>query len=232
VRPFHPFGNRQLLFQVSRKVTVLWSATVIDRYRYLTIFPKFSNLLFMNIYIIFKHRLNPTQHGFCKHNPTSTSLITYLNTVVSSVSSQGQTDSVYFDLYLRFEVFTAVMMLFWALAPCGLVGRCQRFGETYYLHGFNIVMFYVVPHNWLLRRLPDFGLSCGCVKWFHSYLINRQSSVRISGALPCSNVVKSGVQSDSTSGPFPLTYSLMMYVILFKILSVFVCRWFKNITYY
>jgi hypothetical protein len=25
-------------------------------------------------------------------------------------------------------------MIFWGLAPCTLVGRCQRFGETYYLH--------------------------------------------------------------------------------------------------
>jgi hypothetical protein len=39
--------------------------------------------------------------------------------------------------HVRFEVFTAVtimMMLFWVLAPCGLVGRRQLFGETYCLH--------------------------------------------------------------------------------------------------
>jgi hypothetical protein len=38
---------------------------------------------------------------------------------------------------MRFEVFTVVrliMMMFWVLAPCRLVGRCQRFGETYCLH--------------------------------------------------------------------------------------------------
>jgi hypothetical protein len=39
---------------------------------------------------------------------------------------------------VRYEVFTAVrrmmMMLFWVLAPCRLVGRCQRFGETYCFH--------------------------------------------------------------------------------------------------
>jgi hypothetical protein len=38
--------------------------------------------------------------------------------------------------YVRFEVFTAVRMimtLFWVLASCRLVGRCQRFGETYCL---------------------------------------------------------------------------------------------------
>jgi hypothetical protein len=35
---------------------------------------------------------------------------------------------------VRFEVFTAVRMmilLFWVLVPCRLVGRCQRFSETY-----------------------------------------------------------------------------------------------------
>jgi hypothetical protein len=36
---------------------------------------------------------------------------------------------------VRLEVFTAVaMMIFWVLAPCTLIGRCQRFGETYGLH--------------------------------------------------------------------------------------------------
>jgi hypothetical protein len=35
----------------------------------------------------------------------------------------------------RFEVFTAVrMIVFWVWEPCRLVGRCQRFGETYCLH--------------------------------------------------------------------------------------------------
>jgi hypothetical protein len=35
---------------------------------------------------------------------------------------------------VKFEVFTAVrmiMFIFWVLAPCRLVGRCQRFGEAY-----------------------------------------------------------------------------------------------------
>jgi hypothetical protein len=38
--------------------------------------------------------------------------------------------------YVRFEAFAAVrmMMFFWVLAPYRLVGRCQRFRETYYLH--------------------------------------------------------------------------------------------------
>jgi hypothetical protein len=39
--------------------------------------------------------------------------------------------------YMRFEVLTAAKMLmlfFWIVTPCTLVGRYQRFGETYCLH--------------------------------------------------------------------------------------------------
>jgi hypothetical protein len=37
---------------------------------------------------------------------------------------------------VRYEVLKAVKMLlaFWAVTPCGLVGRYQRFGGTYFLH--------------------------------------------------------------------------------------------------
>jgi hypothetical protein len=45
---------------------------------------------------------------------------------------------------MRFEVLTAVKMLmlvFWIVTPCGLVGRYQRFGlfMTYplYMYGFS-----------------------------------------------------------------------------------------------
>jgi hypothetical protein len=39
----------------------------------------------------------------------------------------------------RYQIYTAVgmmtmMMFFWVLEPCRLVGRCQHFGETYCLH--------------------------------------------------------------------------------------------------
>jgi hypothetical protein len=38
---------------------------------------------------------------------------------------------------MRFEVLTTVnfpMLVFWIVTPCGLIGRYQRFGETYCLH--------------------------------------------------------------------------------------------------
>jgi hypothetical protein len=59
----------------------------------------------------------------------------------------------------------------------------------------------IVPHNLLLRKLTDSGLSSGYVNWFHNYLTNRQLSVRMSGTLSSSYVVKSGVPQGSTSGP-------------------------------
>jgi hypothetical protein len=41
----------------------------------------------------------------------------------------------------------------------------------------------------------------GSVNWFHSYLTNRQSSVRVSLTLSSCNVMKSGVPQGSTLGP-------------------------------
>jgi hypothetical protein len=37
---------------------------------------------------------------------------------------------------VRFEVLKAarMMMIFWVLVPCRLVGRCHRFGDTYCLY--------------------------------------------------------------------------------------------------
>jgi hypothetical protein len=61
--------------------------------------------------------------------------------------------------------------------------------------------FDIVPHNLLLRKLTNFGLSSDYVNWFHSYLTNRQSPVRISVTLSFSYVVKSGVPQGSTLGP-------------------------------
>jgi sarcosine oxidase/L-pipecolate oxidase len=89
-------------------------------------------------------------------------LVTYLNSILPSVSTQGQTDSVYFDLSNAFDI---------------------------------------IPHNILLHKLSNFGLSSSYVDWFHSYLVNRQSFVHISGTLSFSYLVKSGVPQGSTLGP-------------------------------
>jgi hypothetical protein len=88
--------------------------------------------------------------------------ICLLTLILPSVSTQGQTDSVYFDFTKAFDI---------------------------------------VPHNILLRKLSNFGLSSGYIDWFRSYLSNRQSFVRISGTVSFPYLVKCGVPQGSTLGP-------------------------------
>jgi hypothetical protein len=59
----------------------------------------------------FKYRLNPSQHGFCKFNSTATNLVSYLNSIIPSVSTQGQTDSVYFYLTKAFDIVSHNILL-------------------------------------------------------------------------------------------------------------------------
>jgi hypothetical protein len=40
----------------------------------------------------------------------------------------------------------------------------------------------LVPHHLLLYKLSSLGFPDGYVSWFHGYLTNRQSRVRVSGA--------------------------------------------------
>jgi hypothetical protein len=58
----------------------------------------------MTIHLFFRYRLNPSQNGFSKFNYTSTNLVTYLNSVIPPVSTQGQTDSIYSNLNNAFDI--------------------------------------------------------------------------------------------------------------------------------
>jgi hypothetical protein len=61
--------------------------------------------------------------------------------------------------------------------------------------------FDLVNHSLLLHKLSAFGLSSGYINWFRSYLSNRTSQVRVSGALSAPFVVLSGVPQGSVLGP-------------------------------
>jgi hypothetical protein len=68
---------------------------------------------------------------------------------------------------VAFEVFTAVRMMmffFWVLAPCKLVGRCQRFGETYSLHRQD---FDIAEMKWL-KRIDNHYITR---KWFILHVV-------------------------------------------------------------
>jgi hypothetical protein len=68
--------------------------------------------------------------------------------------------------------------------------------------------FDIVPHNILLRKLSNFGLSSSYVDWFQSYLVNRQSFVRISGTL--SFPLSCQVWSASRFHLRPLTFNIFI----------------------
>jgi hypothetical protein len=65
----------------------------------------------------------------------------------------------------------------------------------------SAVYFCLPIHNILLRKLSNFGLSSSHVDWFHSYVFNRQSFVRISGTVSFPYLVKCRVPQGSTLGP-------------------------------
>jgi hypothetical protein len=75
----------------------------------------------------------------------------------------------------------------------------QRQADSIYFDFSNA--FDRVPHELLLRKLNDCGLSAGYVSWFRSYLTNRTSYVRYCGAHSSSYEVLSGVPQGSVLGP-------------------------------
>jgi hypothetical protein len=74
-------------------------------------------------------------------------------------------------------------------------------GQTDSVYFHLTKAFDTVPHNILLRKLSNFGLSSSYIDWFHSYLSNRQPFVRISGTFSFPYPVKCGVPQGSTLGP-------------------------------
>jgi hypothetical protein len=82
-------------------------STNVNNYRPISILNNFSKIFEFIVHNhlsnFFKLRLNPAQHGFHKFNSTTTNLVTYLNSIMPTVCTKGQVDSVYFDLSSAFD---------------------------------------------------------------------------------------------------------------------------------
>jgi sarcosine oxidase/L-pipecolate oxidase len=78
-----------------------------------------------------------------------------------------------------------------------------------------------VPHNLLLNKLESFGMSPGCVTWFHSYISSRSTSVCILEKFSSPFYMFSDLPQGSILDPFCLTFLLTIYmskvIILFLI---------------
>jgi hypothetical protein len=55
-------------------------------------------IIYDQLSFYFKFKLHPSQHGFIETKYTATDLLTCLNSITLSVSSQGQANPIYLDL--------------------------------------------------------------------------------------------------------------------------------------
>jgi hypothetical protein len=86
----------------------------------------------------FKFKLYSNQHGFLKSKPTETNVVTYLNDVTPSVCSQGQFDSVYFDLSQDFDKVPDAVLLN-NLNQFGLSSSYVKWLQSYLLNRSSFV---------------------------------------------------------------------------------------------
>jgi hypothetical protein len=117
-------SNTSLL---KRKLPTLWkqaavvpifkkgNSTLVTNYRPITILNNFSkifeSIIHDQISFYFKFKPHPSQHGSIKSKSTATNLVTYLNSITVSVSSQGQTDTIYFDPSQAFDKVSHTLLL-------------------------------------------------------------------------------------------------------------------------
>jgi hypothetical protein len=85
------------LFQ-SLRMAAVPLLVITDLFLFLINFSEHLTLLFMIIYII------SSTNSFRKFNSISTNMVPYLNFIILSVNTQGQTYSAYFDLSNAFDI--------------------------------------------------------------------------------------------------------------------------------
>jgi hypothetical protein len=89
--------------------------TLVVNYRPTSILNNFSkifeSIIYDHLFFHLKFKLHSNQHGFLKYKSTATNLITCLNDVTPSVCSQGQFDSVHFDLSQAFDKVPHALLL-------------------------------------------------------------------------------------------------------------------------
>jgi hypothetical protein len=75
-------------------------------------FPKIFEIFVHNhLSNLFKHRINPPKHGFRKCNSITTNLVNYLNSILPSVCTKSQIDSVYLVLSSSLDIFSHNIVL-------------------------------------------------------------------------------------------------------------------------
>jgi hypothetical protein len=68
-------------------------------------------IIYDHLSFYFEFELHPNRHGPVKSKSTVNNLVTYLNDVLPTVCSQGQYDSVYFDLSQAFDKVPHTLLL-------------------------------------------------------------------------------------------------------------------------
>jgi hypothetical protein len=120
------------------------NSTIVSNYRHISILNNFSKIfefvVYDHLYYFFKYRLNPTQHGFRKFSSTATNLVTYLNSIMPSLSTQGQTDSVYLDLTKAFNIVPYNILLR-KLSNFGLFSSYVDWFHSYLFNGQRLFVF-------------------------------------------------------------------------------------------
>jgi hypothetical protein len=91
------------------------NSILVTNYRPITILNNFSkffeSIIHLQLSSYLKFKLHPSQHGFIKSKSTATNLVTYLNSITASVSSKGQTVTIYFDLRESFDKVSRTLLL-------------------------------------------------------------------------------------------------------------------------